>query len=116
MATLDVLGESVDRRAMAESAVKEYQRALRLIRDERLDSNISIKLSQLGLKLDVEFCPENVRALAPAAGEQGNFVRIDMEDSSCTTPTLDLYARLREQGIHNIRVVLPACLRRSLEA
>ena len=114
MATLDVLGEAVDRNAMAESAVKEYQRALRLIRDERLDSNISVKLTQLGLKLDVDFCLANVRALALAAGEQGNFVRIDMEDSSCTTPTLDLYARLREQGIDNVGVVLQACLRRSL--
>jgi proline dehydrogenase len=115
MATLDVLGEAVDRRVLAESAVNEYQRALRVIREERLDSNISIKLTQLGLKLDVEFCLANARALVLAAREQGNFVRIDMEDSSCTTPTLDLYSRLREQGLENTGVVLQACLRRSLE-
>ena len=114
MGTLDVLGEAVDRREMAESAVDEYQRALRVIREERLDSNISIKLTQLGLKLDADFCLGNVRALASAAGDQGNFVRIDMEDSSCTTPTLDLYGRLREQGVDNVGVVLQACLRRSL--
>jgi proline dehydrogenase len=113
-ATLDVLGEEVDGRAPAESAVKEYLRALSLIREERLDSNISIKLTQLGLKLDPEFCLANVRALALAAREQGNFVRIDMEDSSCTTATLDLYGRLREQGLDNVGVVLQACLRRSL--
>jgi len=115
MATLDVLGEAVDRHAMAESAVKEYLRALRLIRDERLDSNISIKLTQLGLKLDIDFCLENVRALVRTAGEQGNFVRMDMEDSSCTTDTLDLYERLRREGVDNIGVVLQACLRRSLK-
>jgi proline dehydrogenase len=115
MATLDVLGEEVDRRELADAAVKEYQRALRVIHQERLDSSVSIKLTQLGLKLDFDFCLANVRALVLAAREQGNFVRIDMEDSSCTTPTLDLYGRLRREGLANVGVVLQACLRRSLE-
>ena len=114
MATLDVLGESVDRRELAEAAVKEYLRALRAIREERLDSNISIKLTQLGLKLDLDFCLENLRALCAAARGQGNFVRIDMEDSTCTTPTLDLFRRMRGEGADNVGVVLQACLRRSL--
>jgi proline dehydrogenase len=115
MATLDVLGEAVDRREMAESAVIEYQRALRVIREQRLDSNISIKLTQIGLRLDFDFCLANVRALVLLAREQGNFVRLDMEDSSCTTPTLDLYGRLRQEGLDNAGVVLQACLRRSLQ-
>lgn len=114
MATLDVLGESVDRRELAEAAVTEYMRALRVIRGERLDSNVSIKLTQLGLRLDFDFCLANVRALSLSAREQGNSVRIDMEDSTCTTPTLDLYRRLRQEGIDNVGVVLQACLRRSL--
>ena len=113
MATLDVLGEEVDRRETAHLAVAEYERALRVIRDDRLDSNISIKLTQLGLKLDVDFCLDNVRALARSARDQGNFVRIDMEDSSCTGATLDLYARLRREGFDNVGVVLQACLRRT---
>jgi len=115
MATLDVLGEEVNRRELADAAVREYQRALRVVHQERLDSSVSIKLTQLGLKLDFEFCLANVRALVQAAREQGNFVRIDMEDSSCTTPTLDLYGRLRLEGFDNVGVVLQACLRRSLE-
>jgi len=114
MATLDVLGESVDRQELAEAAVKEYLRALRVIREERLDSNISIKVTQLGLKLDFDFCLENLRALCLAARGQGNFVRIDMEDSTCTTPTLDLHRRLRQEGVDNVGVVLQACLRRTL--
>jgi proline dehydrogenase len=114
MATLDVLGESVDRRDLAEAAVTEYMRALRVIHGERLDSNVSIKLTQLGLRFDFDFCLANVRALSLSAKEQGNFVRIDMEDSTCTTPTLDLYRRLRQEGIDNVGVVLQACLRRSL--
>jgi len=115
MATLDVLGEAVDRREMAESAVIEYQRALRVIREQRLDSNISIKLTQIGLGLDSDFCLANVRALVLLAREQGNFARLDMEDSRFTTPTLDLYAHLRQEGLDNTGVVLQACLRRSLE-
>lgn len=115
MGTLDVLGEAVDRPEPAAWAVGEYHRALRAIRDERLDSNISIKLTQLGLKLDFGFCLENVRALVVAARDQGNFVRLDMEDSTCTTPTLDLYGRLRREGLDNLGVVLQACLRRSAQ-
>ena len=113
MATLDVLGEEVDSRETAALAVAEYERALRVIRDDRLDSNISIKLTQLGLKLDVDFCLDNVRALARSARDQGNFVRIDMEDSSCTDATLDQHARLRREGFDNVGVVLQACLRRT---
>lgn len=114
LATLDVLGESVRRRALAETAVSDYMRALRAIGEERIDSNISVKLTQLGLKLDAEFCLANVRALARSAAERGTFVRIDMEDSTCTTATLDLYSTLRGEGIDNVGVVLQACLRRTL--
>jgi proline dehydrogenase len=114
LATLDVLGESVDRRALAEGAVSDYMQALSAIREERIDSNVSVKLTQLGLKLDPEFCLANVRTLALAAAERGTFVRIDMEDSTCTSATLDLYRTLRGEGIGNIGVVLQACLRRSL--
>jgi proline dehydrogenase len=115
MATLDVLGERVCAAEKVEAAFREYQRCLQTIRQERLDSNISIKLTQMGLKLDPGLCATRVRSLALEAGESGNFVRIDMEDSSCTTATLDLYRRLRSEGIANIGVVLQACLRRSLE-
>lgn len=114
MATLDVLGESVDRPALAEAAVNEYMRALRAIRQESIDANVSIKLTQLGLKLDLDFCLANVRALCLSAGEQGNFVRIDMEDSTCTSPTLDLFRGLCREGLDNVGIVLQACLRRSL--
>ncbi len=115
MATLDVLGESVASPVQVEAAFREYQEALQSIRRERLDSNISIKLTQMGLKLDPGLCIGRVRSLALEAAESRNFVRIDMEDSSCTTATLDLYRRLREEGLTNVGVVLQACLRRSLD-
>jgi proline dehydrogenase len=114
MATLDVLGESVDNRALVNGAVREYLEALRGISDERLDSNISVKLTQLGLKIDPDLCRTSILDLARGAGDLGNFVRIDMEDSSCTQATLDLYRRLRGEGLANVGVVLQAYLRRSL--
>lgn len=114
MATLDVLGEEVRSRPPAEEAVREYRRALRTLGEQGLDANISVKLTQLGLKLDTAYCMDNVRLLAQEAREAGNFVRIDMEDSSCTDATLELYRALRLEGFDNIGVVLQACLRRSL--
>ena len=113
LATLDVLGEEVRRRDLADLAMAEYRGALRRLRDERLQSNISVKLTQLGLKLDTGFCLENLRALTAEARTLGNFVRIDMEDSSCTDATLEIYRRLRHEGFENVGVVLQACLRRT---
>jgi proline dehydrogenase len=114
MATLDILGESVHDRTLVERALEDYVDALHAIRDSRLDSNVSIKPTNFGLKIDFDLCYEKVRALVVEAGSLGNFVRIDMEDSSCTSGTLDLYRRLRAEGHENVGVVLQAYLRRTL--
>ncbi|MFQ5630707.1 MAG: proline dehydrogenase family protein [bacterium] len=112
-ATLDVLGEHIFRREEAEAAVQEYLRALDRLNSEKLDSNISVKLTMLGLKLDFDFCLENLRKLVKTADEFGNFVRIDMEDSSCTTDTLRIFRELR-QDFDNVGFVIQAYMRRSL--
>ena len=114
MATLDILGESVRDRALVQRALQDYREALRAIRSMRLDSNVSIKPTQFGLKIDFDLCLQTVRALVEEARGLDNFVRIDMEDSSCTSATLDLYARLRAEGFENVGVVLQAYMRRSL--
>jgi proline dehydrogenase len=114
MATLDILGESVHERTLVEQALRDYVAALHAIRDHRLDSNVSIKPTNFGLKIDFDLCYEKVRALVLEARSLGNFVRIDMEDSSCTSATLDLYRRLRAEGLTNVGVVLQAYLRRTL--
>jgi proline dehydrogenase len=113
MATLDVLGEEIERPEEATAVVEEYLGALRAIEEEGLDSNISVKPTALGLKLDVDFCRENVERLVEAAGERGNFVRIDMEDSSTTDDTLALYRGLRAEGHENVGIVLQAALQRT---
>jgi proline dehydrogenase len=104
----------VHERTLVEQALRDYVAALHAIRDHRLDSNVSIKPTNFGLKIDFDLCYEKVRALVLEAGRFGNFVRIDMEDSSCTSATLDLYRRLRDEGLTNVGVVLQAYLRRTL--
>jgi proline dehydrogenase len=85
------------------------------VEGESLDANVSVKLTALGLKVDPELCAESVRSLARKAAEHKRFVRIDMEDSSTTTATLDLYRRLRAEGFDNLGIVLQAMLRRTLD-
>ncbi len=114
MATLDVLGESVHSLPLVESAVHEYLESLRSIEEHGLDSNISVKLTQIGLKIDQDLCLESMIRIAGSARERGNFVRIDMEDSGCTDATLGLFTELKRRGFDNVGVVLQACMRRSL--
>jgi proline dehydrogenase len=113
MATLDVLGEHISKKAEAEATAANYLNALEVIAREKLDSNISIKLTAFGLKLDFDFCLANVRRVVQRAYELNNFVRIDMEDSTCTTDTLRLYDILR-QDFRNIGAVIQSYMRRAL--
>jgi proline dehydrogenase len=113
MATIDLLGEEVSERGKALGAVEEYLRLFAAIQERGLDSNVSIKLTLLGLKVDEGFCRDNVETVAAAAAARGNFVRIDMEDSTCTDPTLRIYRELQPRH-GNLGVVLQAYMRRTL--
>jgi proline dehydrogenase len=113
MATLDVLGEEVGSREEARTAEETYRQVLRVIQSEKLDANVSVKLTQMGLKLDPKFCREMFREVVREARERGNFVRIDMEDSACTDETLAIYSELRRE-FDNIGIVLQAYMRRTL--
>jgi len=113
MATVDLLGEEVHERDKATAAVEEYRHVFDAIAREGLDSNVSIKLTLLGLKIDEGFCRDNVARIAETAKGYGNFIRIDMEDSTCTDATLRIYHEL--QGRYgNLGVVLQAYMRRTL--
>lgn len=107
-----ILGEFVTQKSESEEAVAEYERVLATINELGLDSNIHVKPTHLGLKLDKEFCYQNIRRLVEVAGRYGNHVRIDMEDSPTVDDTLDIYFRLQEE-FDNIGCVLQACLRRT---
>jgi proline dehydrogenase len=110
MATIDVLGEEIVREEDARAISQTYRDVFAEIERRRLDSNVSVKLTALGLDLSYDLCRENLLAVV----SQGNFVRIDMEDSSTTDDTLRLYRELREAGYDNVGIVLQAYLRRTV--
>jgi proline dehydrogenase len=113
MATIDVLGEEVHEREKAVKAVEEYIRVFEAISAQKLDSNVSIKPTMLGLKIDEGFCRDNIERLVVTAREHGNFVRIDMEDHTTTDATLRIYRDLHSR-YGNVGVVLQAYMRRTL--
>ena len=114
MATVDVLGEHLERPEQARDVVLEYLAFLDAIEEDGLDSNVSIKLTALGLTIDRDVCLQNTEELVAQARERGNFVRIDMEESDYTTQTLEVYRELRGRGYDNVGVVLQSRLRRTL--
>jgi len=115
MATVDVLGEEITREAATRAIAQAYRDVFAAIDEAALDSNVSVKLTALGLDLSYELCRENLLDVVRTAAGFGNFVRIDMEDSSTTEDTLRLYRELREDGYDNLGVVLQARLRRTLD-
>lgn len=112
-ATVDVLGEQVSSRHQIESLVAEYLRALEAFERAGADVTLSLKMTALGLKLDPSLCAQNVRAIVDDARARSLGVELDMEDSTTTTATLDIYRSLRESGYDNVVVALQAYLRRS---
>jgi len=115
MATIDVLGEEVTTPEEARHIAYAYDDVFRAIDEQGLDSNVSVKLTGMGLKLAREIAKENLERTVRLAAQRGNFVRIDMEDSSCTDDTLAIYRELREEGLENVGIVLQAYLRRTLD-
>ena len=113
MVATGILGEFVTKREDSEEAVRDYRKCLDEIAARKLDSYVHIKPTHLGLKLDKEFCYQNVRQILEHAKGHGNFVRLDMEDSPCIDDTLELYFRLRED-FENVGCVIQARMRRSL--
>jgi proline dehydrogenase len=95
--TLDSLGESVSTADEAERAADVYHQLLDLIAARKLDSNISVKLTQMGLTQDPALAEGIALSLAQHAKSTGNFVRIDMEDSALTQVTLDIVRRIHAQ-------------------
>ena len=115
MGTVDVLGEFIRAPEEAEATAATYEHVLDAIAAERLDANISVKLSGLGIELDAELADEMLARVLAAADRHGIFVRIDMEDSGLTDRTLRIYRRLREAGHERVGVVLQARLRRTMD-
>jgi proline dehydrogenase len=111
-ASLDLLGENVESRDGARHATQEVLEMLDAIHTEKADCNVSVKLTQLGLDLDNEFCYQNLCQIISHAARLGNFIRVDMEGSSYTQSTLDMVLRARKE-FENVGAVIQAYLYRS---
>ena len=113
-ATVDVLGEEIHSAEEAEAIATAYGEVLAAIDADELDANVSVKLTGLGLKLDLGLCSSLLERLVRDAAARDSFVRIDMEDASCVDDTLSVYRALRGAGLENVGIVLQACLKRTL--
>ncbi|MFZ5432532.1 MAG: proline dehydrogenase family protein [Calditrichota bacterium] len=111
MATVDVLGEFVAERERAEASAAEYLVLLDRLAREKLDGNVSVKLTALGMDISPQFVRDNLRKVVEHAHKNGIFVRIDMENSPYTTETLKIYDEFRKE--FNVGTVLQAYMRRS---
>lgn len=111
-ATLDNLGEECQTREQAIGARDEYVRMLDRIAAEKLDCNVSLKLTQFGLGLDLGFCKDNLFRVLDEARQRENFVRIDMEGAAYTEKTLDMLWQAKAY-YPEVGIVIQAMLRRS---
>jgi proline dehydrogenase len=110
--TVDVLGESVDSEAGATASADRYLATLDALAARGLEANVSLKLTQMGLDIDPDFCRQNVARVAARAREVRAFVRVDMEDHTKTDITLEIARALRRQH-DDVGVVIQSYLRRS---
>jgi proline dehydrogenase len=112
-ATIDHLGEHTSTRDEAIQATEDILTALGAIDRSKVHSNVSVKLTQIGLNVDPLLCAENLEKILNYAAESDNYIRVDMEDSQVTQQTLDLICQLRNKGYDNVGTVIQAYLYRS---
>jgi proline dehydrogenase len=112
-ATLDLLGENVKSRKVADQTRQEYIDLVRGISDLSLKSSISIKLTMMGLDIDGNYCRDNLFALLEVAKKENIFVRIDMEGTDYTQKTIDMFLEAHNEYGRNVGVVIQAYLHRT---
>jgi proline dehydrogenase len=113
MATTDLLGEAVRDARETQEVKRGILSILEAIEKGKLNSNVSVKPTQLGLIIDKELGYRNIKRIVQTARAQKNFVRLDMEDASTVDATLGIYRRLRADGFENTGVVVQSYLHRS---
>jgi proline dehydrogenase len=111
--TVDLLGENITSLSEAENYKQGYINLIKHFTSEMINGNFSVKPSMFGLLLDLEVCYQNLRDILKTAKLCNSFVRIDMEDSSCTSNEILLFRRLKNEFPGNIGLVLQAYLRRT---
>lgn len=114
VATMDILGEAIKNKEEAAETKKHCLQILEAIEENKLNANLSIKPTSLGLEIDKEFCYEQTKEIVELAKKYNNFVRIDMEDSPFTDDTINMFLKLRAE-FENVGIVLQAYMRRTYD-
>jgi len=113
--TLDILGEFIETLDEAEKNKNDYIKLIERAESDGIKGNYSVKPTMFGLLLDKEVCYQHIRDIVKKATEYNNFIRVDMEDSPCTTITIDMYRKLRAEFPKNCGLVLQAYMRRTMQ-
>lgn len=113
--TVDILGEHVSQLSEAEAYKNQYIEVIEQFTARKITGNFSIKPSMFGLLLDKEVCFQNMREIVVVADRHNSFIRIDMEDSTCTDDEIQIYRRLKLEFPKRVGLVIQAYMRRTLE-
>jgi proline dehydrogenase len=113
--TLDVLGEFIKNLDEAETNKKEYLDLIDFTNKNGIDGNFSVKPTSFGLLIDKEICHKHIREIVAKAASYNSFIRIDMEDSPCTSLEIELFRRLKVEFPANVGLVIQAYLKRTLD-
>lgn len=111
--TLDLLGEDVTERSTADETLQHYIELLEGIHEQGIDASISIKLTMLGLSIDRDYCRDNLFKLLDSARRFDQFIRIDMEGSTHTQVTIDLFKEAFQEYGKHVGIVIQAYLHRT---
>lgn len=111
--TLDHLGEGIKRIEEADVYRDAYITLLKRIQSEKINGNVSLKPTQMGLALDPVSTLARIRAITEEAHKHSLFVRLDMEDSPYTSATIDIVRQLHQEGLYRVGTVIQAYLYRS---
>lgn len=111
--TFNHLGEHVRSTDVAAAAAGDYRTAIAAVAAAGMECKVSVKLSQIGLKLDRDLCLTHLRTILTVAAAHGGFVRIDMEGSGMLDATLEVFETVWDEGHRNVGIVLQAYLRRT---
>lgn len=113
--TLDILGEFIETIEEAEKNTNDYLALIDRAEKDGIDGNFSVKPTMFGLLLDEDKCYQFIRTIVERAASYNNFIRVDMEDSPCTTITIDMYRKLRAEFPKNCGLVVQSYMRRTLQ-
>lgn len=113
MVTVDLLGEDIANLSEAEHYKEQYIELIKRFTLDKINGNFSVKPSMFGLQLDLEACYQNLYEIVKTADYCNSFVRIDMEDSNCTSNEIIIFRRLKNAFPGRVGLVLQAYMRRT---